>query len=133
MPNDQAELFYENWQDAARAVVRAVGGTKEVAKLLWPSKPILAASQRLTDSLNPGRDEKLSYDEILFLKRLGRDKNCHALAQFDCMHTGYRAPVALEPADEKVLLQRAFIESVSQQKQILERLERIGAPLKDAQ
>ena len=28
-------LFYESWEDAARDVVRAAGGMKTVAALLW--------------------------------------------------------------------------------------------------
>mgnify|MGYP000107700471 CR=1 FL=1 len=124
-------LFYEDWQSAARDVIRAAGGTKAVAALLWPAKPITAAQQRLTDCLNPQRDEKLSPDEFLMLLRIGREHRCHALIGHIAQETAYTIPTPIDPEDEKARLQRQFIERVAALTAIAGRLQgdARGAPL----
>lgn len=119
-------LFYESWQEAARDVIRAAGGTKAVSVLLWPAKPVTAAAQRLTDCLNPSRDEKLSLDEVLLLMRIGREQKCHALMSFIAQDTSYTPPVPSELEDEKTRLMRAFVDGAAMMKVLADRLEKHG-------
>lgn len=120
------QLFYEDWQSAAREVIRAAGGTKKVAALLWPAKPVATATQRLTDCLNVHRDEKLSLDEVLLLLRIGREQNCHALMTFVAQDASYMPPVPMELEDEKTRLMRAFVDGTAMMKVLADRLEKHG-------
>lgn len=119
-------LFYESWEDAARDVVRAAGGMKTVAALLWANKPLTTATQRLTDCLNQTRDEKLSPDELLMLIRIGRDVKCHALMVFISADTAYSVPVPVEPEDEKARLMAEYVSAASMLKTLSDRLQKHG-------
>ena len=119
-------LFYESWEEAARDVIRAAGGTKAVAAVLYPAKPVAAAAQRLTDCLNHARDEKLSLDEILLLLRIGREQKCHALMTFIAQDAAYTPPVPVELEDEKTRLMRAFVDGAAMMKTLADRLEKHG-------
>lgn len=121
--NDQ--LFYESISDAIRPVVHALGGSKKVGPLLWPSKPAIQAAQRVTDCLNDGRPEKFSPDELLMLARWGKEAGCHTLIFHLCGEAGYTQPQPLSQADEKAELQRQFIESVNKMTKLASRIERL--------
>ncbi len=121
----QENMLLEHWQDAARDVIRAAGGTKAVAQMLFPSKPIHTAIARLNDALNPALEAKLSPDEFLHLAKIGRRNNCHALARFFCEEVGYQAPVARHPEDQKQRLMREFVETGRLMKALAERIERV--------
>lgn len=122
---DQPSLFVDSLNDAIRDTARAIG-VKRVAKELWPAKGEEEAARYLADCLNPDRPQKLSGEEILVIARRGRDVGCHLITGFICMDTGYAPPQPIAPEDAKAELQRAYIESVKEQKRIAERLERMG-------
>ena len=116
------QLFYESWEEAAREVVRAAGGTKKVAVELWPAKPLAASTQRLTDCLNHQREEKLSPDELMLLLRIGKDVSCHALIEYMSGEVGYSRPLPVSADDEKAQLMRGYIEAVAVVKAMSDRL-----------
>lgn len=115
-------LFYETWQDAAREVVRVAGGTKRVGCQLWPAKPTNTATQRLTDCLNPTRDEKLSPDEFLMLCRIGRDAGCHVLNAFINNECGYSLPSPVNPEEKRAQLMSDFVQAVGVVRKIADEL-----------
>lgn len=122
----QAALFSEDFNDALKDAIRALGGTKEVGKGLRPEMAADAAGAWLKDCLNPTRRERLSPEQVLWILRESRKVGCHSAMNFLADEAGYVRPAPLEPQDEAAQLQRAFIESVQQQRRIAERLERLG-------
>ena len=75
----QNELpFYEQPEDALRAAVQALGGYKPVGQQLWPHKTVDQASRYLMDCLNPERNEKLNYTEIIFIFGKAKSIGFHA-------------------------------------------------------
>lgn len=122
----QAKLFYDGFEDAAKAVVICCGGPKEVGAKLWPAKSADAARTRLLDCLNPERQEKLGADEIMLLARLGRDVGCHAIMEWITAEAGYAAPVPVDPDDQKAELQRQFIGAVAELGAMAKRIEKTG-------
>jgi hypothetical protein len=117
-------LFYESINDAAKVVVLALGGPKEVGPRLWGTA-LKSAPQRVHDCLNPNREEKFSPEEIVQLARWGREVGCHALAICFNAEAGYAPPVPLAPEDERVEHERKVIEAVGMLKGLIERSERL--------
>lgn len=125
---DHPSLFHECLEDALREVISAAGGPKVVACLLWPDKTPEAAHRLLLACLNEDRPERLNPGHLIVLLRLGREKGIHAAMSYLSGECGYQAnPV--EPEDERATLQRQYIESVRMQKQMIERMERLAAPV----
>lgn len=122
----QNTLFSEDFNDALKDVVRALGGTKAVGVRLRPEMAADAAGAWLKDCLNPTRRERLDPEQVLWILREGRKAGCHSAMNFIADEAGYVRPAPLEPQDEAAQLQRAFIDSVQQQKLIASRLERLG-------
>lgn len=125
--NPHPRLFYDSFEDAARDVVSALGGPKEVGVKLWPAKTADAARSRLLDCLNADRPEKFDPCEIVTLAAWGREVGCHALIDYLTAEAGYTKPSPLAPEDEAAELQRRFVEAVRESKRIADRLERMGA------
>ena len=121
----QEKMLFEDWADAARDVIRAAGGTKAVAQLLFPAKPVFTAVSRLNDALNPALDAKLSPDEFLQLARIGKQHRCHALMRYMCEELGYEPPVALTVEDERARLQRQFVETGQAMHSLVARFEKL--------
>ncbi|WP_395351038.1 hypothetical protein [Variovorax sp. UC122_21] len=97
-------VYYEDELDAARATVQALGGTKKVGPLFWPEKPVTNAARYLSDCLSPGRSERLSPAQLLFLMRLGREGGAHMLAEYYMAEAGYQRPVPVNPDTEAAVL-----------------------------
>lgn len=119
------ELF-EDIYDALREVVRALGGSKAVGAWLFPHLPIDEAKNKINDCLNRNRREKLDPEQFVTLLRRARDTGCHAAKFYFDEITGYQRSAPLDPGDEMVELQRRYIDSVSEQKRIADRMERLA-------
>lgn len=125
----QGALFYEEFLDAIRDAVRALGGAKKVGARLWPGKA--RSEQYLLDCLNPSRRERLIPEELVTIARWAKEEvGCHSIAHYFCDATGYERAKPISPADEITALQTAFVDSVRVQRQIAERLEAIQASLR---
>ena len=122
---DQIPLIVDTANDAVRDTVRSLGGSKKIGPQLWPTKKPDRAEKDLDDCLNPNNDRKLSFEEILMIARLGRDKGIHLIAGFVCFDVGYAPPVPIDHEDERAELQRRYIQSVEEQKRITARMERL--------
>lgn len=123
--------FFEDELDALKAAVQALGGSKRVGQMLWQDRGVDAASRLLLDSLNPGRNEKLSLSQVMFILRSAKDAGCHAPFQWLAGEIGYDAhPVSkAEEVDRCV----AVVESTSKQlADALRVLERLKAMPTDA-
>lgn len=117
-------LFYDTFEDAVKHVVALLGGAKEAAHILWPTKSPEAARTRLLDCLNPKEPDKLAPDEIVALARAGRDVGCHAIIHFLCTEAGYAQPTPIAPGDEAAELERQAIAAVQSLDGIVRRFER---------
>lgn len=124
---EQSALFSEDFNDALKDVIRALGGTKEVGTKLRPELPAASAGAWLKDCLNPDRRERLDPEQVLWLLREGRKVGCHSAMNYLCDEAGYARASPLEPLDEAAELQRQAIAAVKQLENITKRLERIGA------
>ena len=94
----QADLpMFESVEDALKSAVYALGGTKKAGVMLWPAKGIEAAGRLLSDSINPGRAEKLDPDQLMLILRSARDAGCYAPFQWFAAECGFDArPVTRE-------------------------------------
>lgn len=121
----QDALFYENLNDAIKATCMACGGLKVVANLLYPEKKLESAHRYLSDALNEDRAEKLSPDQVLFIMKLGRQKDCHILMDYYAKEADYEyKPIDKETAQAK--LQREFIDAQRQMALLAKRMEKVG-------
>lgn len=120
-----AKLFYDDECDAlAQTIANSEKTFKECAALLFPHLKHESQYARLKNCLNPAKeDERLSFGQIILL--------CRFCDSYDALHfmadeLDHERPARRAPEDEKAALQRAFVESVQQQRKILERLERVA-------
>lgn len=131
MDQQQGRLaLYEDVYDALREVVRVLGGSKAVGQWMFPHLPMDEAKNKINDCLNRNRRDKLDPEQVLAILRRGREAGCHAAKHYIDDETGYARGAPLNPADELMLLQRAYVDSVAEQRRIADRLERLTrAPL----
>lgn len=70
--------FYEQPEDALKAAIFAIGGTKAVGQMLWKDKSVDQAARYLMDCINQDRPEKLAYTQIIFIFREAKAAGFHA-------------------------------------------------------
>lgn len=87
MPSDLP--FYESPEDAMRAAVQALGGSKKVGGLLWPDKGVDSAARLLHDCLNTGRAEKLEMSQAMMILAMAKEAGCHAPFGWMASQIGY--------------------------------------------
>jgi len=95
--------------EALVACVKACGGSKQVACVLWPEKAPDSAQRLLLDCLNEDRPAHLSPDHVMLVLKLARAKGCHAGFYYMADVLGYTQPTPIEPRDEVAELQRQFV------------------------
>lgn len=124
--SDQIPLFVEDYHEAIRATVQALGGFKRVGSDLKPDLAVEAAGRWLADCCNPDKREKLSLTELAYIRKAARVAGCHILATFEMREAGYAEPQPVAPEDEAAQLQREFIAAVKGLESIQKRLARNG-------
>lgn len=117
--------FFEDVNEALREAVRQLGGNKKVGPLLWPELPQEQAANKLRDSLNPDRREKLSPEHLLMILRLSRAAGFHGAMGFVAFDAGYEPPRPVVPEDQESELQRAFVDAVGTLDAIQKQLQRV--------
>lgn len=122
--NTQNELFHEDWRDALRHLVKALGGFETAGADLFPHKSRKAAGNWLSDCLNVERPAKLDLEEIEALLRLGRAAGCHIGLTFLCDSSGYSSPTTIEPSDTLAECERQMDRHVGAMADLLNRYER---------
>lgn len=120
----QDELFHEDWRDALRHLVKAMGGFEAVAVELWPHRSRKAAGNWLSDCLNPERAAKLDLEEIEALLRMGRARGCHIGLHVLCDETDYARPTTIEPEDTLAEVERQMDQHVRTMGKLLKQYER---------
>lgn len=124
----QLALIHEDFDSALAACVQALGGAKEVGVMLRPeyeADPDKAARWLLA-CLNPGRDEKLSWQQTFMIMRKARDLGVHVAMAYIAQTIGYADPQPIEPEDEKAALMRQFIAATKTMQAITSRMDHVG-------
>ena len=108
---DQGQLWDDCIEDAIGTAVKALGGPKKVARMLWPaleaSNPETAYT-RLKHCLDPERKDKLSLGELLLIARKAREIGEHSIARYFGRDVGYE----FAPLDSEELERRARNEQI---------------------
>lgn len=86
------ELFHDDFRDALRHTVKALGGYDTVGSDLWPGKSRKAAGAWLSDCMNPERPAKLDLEEISHIVRMARERGVHTAMHQFADETGYSRP-----------------------------------------
>lgn len=110
------ELFHDDFRDALRHAIKALGGYEAVGADLWPAKMRKAAGNWLNDCLNDERPAKLDLEEIVQILRMARERGIHCAIYQLCDETLYARPGIVAP--KSPLEEKA------------ERLERLAAEFK---
>ena len=122
---EQGELIHEDWRDALRHVVKALGGMEAVGIEIWPGKTRKAAGAWLSDCLNHERPAKLDLEELQQLLQLAREKGIHLGLYFLCDDLGYSHPSPTEPLDQEAEIARQIDGSLDRLQALAAKLERI--------
>lgn len=124
----QIPLFVEDYADAIRATVQALGGCKRVgSELRGADMSVDAAGRWLADCLNPEKREHLHPSQLAYIRRRARQAGVHILAAFEMRDAGYAEPQPVEPQDERAALQRQFIEHTKALAQMLQHIQALEA------
>lgn len=125
---EQTSLFHESVGEAIKATVAQLGGSKAVAAMLWPEKPVDEATRLLLDCLNPDRAARLDPDHLVLVLKLARAKGIHTAMTWIAEDIGY-AVQPIEPEDEDAELQRQFILAIEHAEGLALRMERLRGVL----
>lgn len=109
--------------------IKAVGGSKQVAPLLWPEKAPEAAQRHLLDCMNEERAAHLTPDQAMLVIRMARKEGCHLGMEYLAESLGYAKPVPVDPRDENAELQRQFIAQTKEMAAMLVRMEQLQAAI----
>jgi plasmid stabilization system protein ParE len=123
---DQIPLFVEDYNEAIRATVQALGGFKRIGAEMKPDLAVEAAGRWLMDCCNPERREKLAPSELAYIRRRARTEGVHILASFEMREAGYADPMPITPEDEAAQLQREFVQASKGMAALFNRMERAG-------
>jgi hypothetical protein len=124
----QVPLIHEDFLDALKTCVQALGGAKKVGPMLrpeWEDEPD-KASRWLLACLNSSRDERLTYEQTFKVMREAKKIGCHSAMFYITQLVGYSEPMPIDPEDEKAKLQREFIAASKVMEQIAARLGTIA-------
>lgn len=123
---EQIPMFVEDYNEAIRAAVQALGGFKRVGADLKPDLAADAAGRWLSDCINPDKREILPPSALSYIRRKAREQGCHVLAAYEAQDAGYAPPVAIEPEDERAALMREFVQASKGFTGLVARMDRVG-------
>ena len=122
----------DSLNDALVSCIKACGGSKAVAPLLWPEKTPEAAQRLLLDCMNDDRPAHLSNDAMLLILRMAHGRGCHDGMAYLCARLGYAQPVPITPVDEAAELQRDFVAATEVMSVLVAKMERLQSTLAPA-
>lgn len=121
----QQALFHESITDALGTDIKALGGFKTVAGMLWPTMAIDTGAAKLRSCLNPDQPHKLDLDEVLAIKRMAREAGSTATVTYEAQQLGYQVHW-LDPEDEADAIRRELLNSFKTMTKQMARLEQLG-------
>lgn len=120
----QAKLFFEDEFEAlAMMISNSSKSTKEVAAFLFPDRKLDSAYARLKACLNPEKDERLTFGQIIAAMNF-----CGTFdpLMYACDETMHARPDRKSPDDERVKVAQAFKEATIMMNQALAAMQRLG-------
>lgn len=123
----QPRLFYDDAKDAATCAVLESGKSpKAVALEMRPDQKADTAKAWLHNCIDPEKADKFSIEQLIhFINLTKRGDGTNALLDFICDETNQHRTAAKNVDDTKAQLQRAFIQSVQDQKKLIAQIERL--------
>ena len=95
---------FECAEDALKAAVQALGGSKIVGQMIWPDKTVDNASRLLMDVLNPNRAEKLDMSQIMFIFKKAKEVGCYSPFVWFSLECGFEAaPISKEVMKDRLV------------------------------
>lgn len=129
MKQTDLDLPYEDYFEALRDDVRALGGPKVVGKWFWQEKEPEAARNALNDRLNATRRERLSDEqERLIMRRAREVRGFSAALNFICRDAGFDNPRPRNPAEELSEVMARAEHLARESRAVAAALERLSQP-----
>jgi hypothetical protein len=126
MEKQQIPLFVEDYSEAIRTTIQALGGFKRIGAELKPDMAVDAAGRWLSDCCNADKREKLAPSELAYIRKRARTEGVHILAAYEMREAGYAEPQPLEPQDERAALMREYVQATKLLQTVAARMERLG-------
>lgn len=123
----QLTLFFDDIYQALMADIQALGGSKTVGSILWPSLKPDKAGEKVANCANRSHAQKFDLEDMLLIIREARKNGSYATAFFMASDTGFAEPQPIEPEDEKARLQTEFIQAVKAMERLSSKMDRINA------
>ncbi len=125
----QIKLFYEDEYEALNLMAsNSQKSAKELAAYLFPHLKMESAYARLKACLNPERDERLTFGQIVAAMKFCA---CYDPLMFACDETMHARPDRKAPQDEEVKLVQAINGAADTMQKAMRQLENLrhrGAP-----
>ncbi|MER2537657.1 MAG: hypothetical protein ABTQ26_00295 [Azonexus sp.] len=121
----QAKLFYDDEYEALNLMVsNSTKSAKELAVFLFPHLKMDSAYARLKSCLNPERDERLTFGQIIAAMKFCE---CYDPLAFACDETMHARPERKAPEDEEVRLVEAINGAANMLGKAMRQLEHLRA------
>jgi hypothetical protein len=120
----QNKLFYDDEYEALALMVSSCAkGAKAVACYLFPHLKPESAYARLKSCLNPEKDERLTFGQIIAAMKF-----CESYEPllFACDETMHSRPLRVTPEDHMAALQRELIASVKEASRLFQKVDSMG-------
>lgn len=120
------KLYYEDSREALRRCIEDGQGYKKTAAALWQAMTPESAYARIKACTKPDGDQKLEYDEVLFVMVFNRrfDPIMHACDQ--CHHD---RPARRAPEDRQAALVETFNQRVEDLMSLVTEIRQGGSPM----
>jgi len=123
---EQENLFHEDIYDALRTCIQRIGGNKKVGSHLWPEKSPDKAGEMLANCLNRDHAQKLDLEQVLWILREARRKDCHAGMYFITDECDYKQPEPITREKKKVELMERASHLGEEMNQLLTEVKRLS-------
>lgn len=121
----QGKLFFEDEYEALNLMIsNSEKSAKELAVFLFPHLKMDSAYARLKSCLNPDRDERLTFGQIIAAMNFCE---CYEPLMFACDETQHARPDRRSPEDEEVRLVEAIHSAAAMMQKAMRQLEHIEA------
>lgn len=119
----QSKLFFEDEYEALNLMIsNSEKSAKELAVFLFPHLKMDSAYARLKSCMNPERDERLTFGQIIAAMKFC---GCYEPLMFACDETLHARPDRRAPEDEEVRLVEAINGAAAMMQKAMRQLEHI--------
>ena len=121
----QGKLFFEDEYEALNLMIsNSEKSAKELAVFLFPHLKVDSAYARLKSCLNPERDERLTFGQIIAAMRFCES---YEPLMYACDETQHARPDRRAPEDEEVRLVEAIHGAAAMMQRAMRQLEHMQA------